>query len=305
MSDESKPWQRADVDVTDDLVRALLSAQAPGVGEPVFLHEGWDSRAFLVGGTWIFRFPKRAACAERLRCEIALLPRLAPLLLPVAIPGFEHIGHPALGYPYPFVGYRKLPGEPIVFRSDEAPLQAGAIAAQVGRLCGALHAFPRQEAATAGIVARDWYADLSALAANAAERLRSVAAQVPTVAQEHLNMVLTDVPAGYGGPPVLCHADLAPEHLLVDEAGERLLGLIDFGDLLLGDPAVDLVGAHLLGGSLAVKEALAHYRHPTDPGLPARTRLLAACRIADDLAYGLQDQRPVYLRAAFRALRSL
>lgn len=305
MSEQSKPWQRADVDVTDDLVRTLLGEQAPGLGEIRYLHEGWDSRAFLVGEAWIFRFPKRAASAARLRCEIALLPLLADRLLPVAIPRFEHIGRPAAGYPYPFVGYRKLPGSPIFARPEGAPLATDTIAGQLGRFCGALHASPQAEAAAAGVTRCAWYTDLAALSATALARLREVWEAVPAPDRERLAAVLADVPAAYAGEPVLCHADLAPEHLLSAEDGGSLLGVIDFGDLLLGDPAIDLSGAYLLGGAAALDAALRAYPFAVDAGLLGRARLLAACRIADDLIYGVQDGRPVYLRAALRALQQL
>jgi aminoglycoside phosphotransferase (APT) family kinase protein len=305
MSEQSRPWQRADVAVTDDLVRRLLLEQAPGLGEVRYLHEGWDSRAFLVGETWIFRFPKHAASAARLRCEITLLPLLAQRLQSVAIPRFDHIGRPAAGYPFAFVGYRKLPGSPIFARPDGAPLATETIAGQVGRLCGVLHAFPPEAAAAAGVTSCAWYADLAALSAMAQERLRAVWGAVPAPERERLLAVLTDVPASYPGEPVLCHADLAPEHLLSDEAGGSLLGVIDFGDLLLGDPAIDLSGAYLLGGAGALAAALRAYPRAVDAGLHGRTRLFAASRIAEDLIYGIQDQRPLYVRAALRALQQL
>jgi aminoglycoside phosphotransferase (APT) family kinase protein len=44
---------------------------------------------------------------------------------------------------------------------------------------------------------------------------------------------------GPGGEPVLVHGDLHARHLLVDEAG-RASGVIDWGDVCLADPAVDL-----------------------------------------------------------------
>src|SRR5215210_1852761 len=81
------------------------------VAECRYLSEGWDSSAWEVNGSLIFRFPKRAEVGEWLRREIALLPSLARAL-PVPIPQFTHITvagaptDPAL----PFVGYRKLEG---------------------------------------------------------------------------------------------------------------------------------------------------------------------------------------------------
>ena len=53
--------------------------------------------------------------------------------------------------------------------------------------------------------------------------------------------VLDDIPAllAESPPPVLVHGDVYEDHLLHDPATGRL-GLIDFSDLAVGDPAIDL-----------------------------------------------------------------
>jgi aminoglycoside phosphotransferase (APT) family kinase protein len=47
--------------------------------------------------------------------------------------------------------------------------------------------------------------------------------------------------AEWGGPPVWVHGDLLPGNLLVRDG--RLTGVIDWGSLGVGDPAVDLIPA--------------------------------------------------------------
>ena len=44
------------------------------------------------------------------------------------------------------------------------------------------------------------------------------------------------------------HGDLHPLNLLLTDAGDRLVSVIDFGDLTAGDPAVDLATAWLTFG---------------------------------------------------------
>lgn len=305
MSNESPPWRHADVSVTLELARDLVTSVAPFLSNVVYLHEGWDSRVFLGDGEWIFRFPKHKASAFRLGAEIALLPKLAPRLLPVAIPHFEIIGQPSEQYPYSFVGYRKLPGEPIFLREDAEPIEVCTIAADLGRLCAAMHSFPESDAIAAGIRRSDDDASHMDRAISALDNARSAWTDVPEILRERLVLLLQDVPAVFTGAPVLCHADIAPEHLLTNKAGDRLSGLIDFGDLMLGDPASDLSGAMLLGGAQALEAALRNYTRPLDTEAFLRARFYAACRIADDLAYGVGDARPVYVRAALRALEWL
>jgi aminoglycoside phosphotransferase (APT) family kinase protein len=55
---------------------------------------------------------------------------------------------------------------------------------------------------------------------------------------------LAESPA-WGGPPVWIHGDLYARHLLVDQK-KALSGVIDWGDVTLGDPALDLAIAYSL-----------------------------------------------------------
>ena len=50
--------------------------------------------------------------------------------------------------------------------------------------------------------------------------------------------------SGYAGPPVWLHGDLHPANILVHDG--RVSGVIDFGDITSGDPAVDLAVAWML-----------------------------------------------------------
>jgi aminoglycoside phosphotransferase (APT) family kinase protein len=67
------------------------------------------------------------------------------------------------------------------------------------------------------------------------------------------------VPA-WRGPDVWLHGDLHPANMLVD--GGRLSAVIDFGDLVVGDPATDLMSAWML--------------------LPAQARLILAAAVGVD-----------------------
>jgi aminoglycoside phosphotransferase (APT) family kinase protein len=73
----------------------------------------------------------------------------------------------------------------------------------------------------------------------------------------------------WSAPPTWIHGDLHPANVLVD-VGE-LSGVLDFGDLCAGDPAVDLVGAWLLFESSLVQIVLDDYG-ADDPMLPLRAQ---------------------------------
>src|SRR6478672_13777044 len=105
-----EPWMPERV-VDADLARVLIDAQFPELAgkalEPFGV--GFDNTAYLVGGEWVFRFPRREVAVPLLNHELAILPELAPVLpLPVPLP--EKIGEPGKAFSWPFAGYRVLKG---------------------------------------------------------------------------------------------------------------------------------------------------------------------------------------------------
>jgi aminoglycoside 2''-phosphotransferase len=95
--------------------------------------------------------------------------------------------------------------------------------------------------------------------------------------------------------PVLVHGDLAPYHILVDRDCARLGGVIDFGTVGLGDPAVDVAilltyyGERLLGAVWRV------YR--PGPALMERARFRAAILELEWALIGLEHNDPSMLVA--------
>jgi len=237
----SRPWD-AERAVSIGLARGLLARQFPELaGERVEpFGVGWDNSAFLVGGEWVFRFPRRKLAAALIEREIAILPRVAPgLPLPVPVPTFA--GRPAAGYPWPFAGYRRLPGAAACrARLDAAGRQRAA--RPLARFLAALHATGAIDGP------RPWLPILEDLPADFVPRARA-----------------------------LVHGDLYARHVLVDARGAPS-GVIDWGDVHAGEPAVDLSLAHAF--------------------LPDRAR--GAFRDA----YGPIDE-PTWRMARFRALHSV
>jgi aminoglycoside phosphotransferase (APT) family kinase protein len=103
------------------------------------------------------------------------------------------------------------------------------------------------------------------------------------------------------GTPVLVHGDLHVRHLLVDDAG-RATGVIDWGDVCLADPAVDLsLGFGAFGGR-ARAAFLAAYG-PVDDVRGLRARALAV-RLAALLArYAAAEGAAGLLAEALASLR--
>jgi aminoglycoside phosphotransferase (APT) family kinase protein len=283
---------------------ALVAAAAPQLAgvDVVPLATGWDNSVVVVGGEWAFRFPRRAVALPGVRREIAVLPRIAPLLpLPVPVP--EVVGSdddPA--EPWPFTGSRLLPGRELADAglADDARVPA---AAATGAFLRALHA-PEVRAAVdvelpvdplgrghpAGRLAPTRAALDGLVAAGTWPGDAAVDALLDRAAE-------LDEPAG---APVLVHGDLHVRHLLVDGAG-RASGVIDWGDLCLADPAVDLsLGYAAFPG--AARAAFLDAYGPVDAERELRARALAVRLSALLVRYAAADARPALLAESLAAL---
>jgi len=237
------PQWDADVEVDGALVRALLGEQFPELdaGSARLLGEGWDNSVWLVEERWAFRFPRRAVAAPLVERELAVLGPLAALV-PAAVPVPVHVGRPSERYPWAYFGAPLLPGRELA--ESVLPDEEGVVlGADLGRFLCALHA-PETRAAVdpTGVLRVDpnRRADMPFRVERTRERLDELRAaglwRAPSQASEVLDAA-TEL--GASEELALVHGDLHLRHVLVDRGA--LSGVIDWGDVCLADPAIDLV----------------------------------------------------------------
>jgi aminoglycoside phosphotransferase (APT) family kinase protein len=232
----------ADFKLSHEAADALIGRQFPDL-LPVHLEllgEGWDNSVYRVNERFAFRFPRRKLAVSLLSNEMRAMPLIAPHV-PLPVPEPTHVGSPAGDYPYPFAGYRFLPGETACRRcwTDDGRARTAPV---IARFLAALHSIPIDQE-TRGWAPGDVLhrTDLTFRAAQLKERLRSLDWLVPMRDLPDLLALvdrLAETPP-WSGPPVWVHGDLYARHLLVDEQGD-VSGIIDWGDVHVGDPALDL-----------------------------------------------------------------
>lgn len=204
----------------------------------VAIQEGWDSEVFRVAEQ-IVRIPRRPEIEALAQVEARLLPVLSSAL-PVEVPLPLEVcaDHAAMRY-------RRIPGEPAT--ADRlAGLPQEVVGNQIADLLTSLRSVPIGAARAAGALDLagsawwDHYADVTD---------RFVQTVVPCLPPEHRvagQALLASVDELRGEMQVsVVHADLGPSHLLCDDEGVR--GVIDWGDVRIGDPAIDL--AWVLNGA--------------------------------------------------------
>jgi aminoglycoside phosphotransferase (APT) family kinase protein len=241
-----------------ELIEEALGRSATTIVE---IDEGYDFEVAIVDGEWAFRFPRRAGVEAALEVEIALLPTLARAL-PVEVPSFEYISREPL-----FVGYRAIRGEPLV---DEDP-------AGVRGFLEALHAF---DPTGLPVDRTDWgqaYRD------QCAEFERLVVPVLDPDLRAEARRLFRETETLVEFEPALVHADLGPEHLRVQDG--RLAGVIDWGDVRIGDPALDY--SWLLNGPFADWDV--------EPELRRRARIYHRLAPWYEAHYGLFTSQPAHV----------
>jgi aminoglycoside 2''-phosphotransferase len=266
-------------------VRDLTPVPAHDVTE---LGRGTDSVAYLVDGEWVFRFPAVDNARRTLRRELSLLPRLGPAL-PLRTPAFEHVATRDDGELL-FVGYRVLPGVPLTpellgtLGDDE---QVAALASLAAFL-QALHAFPVDVARAAGVaherVSGGYHAGQRDLP-------RTLAAHLPAGEVADLEVEFAAYEAEYAQshvPPALLHSDLKPDHLLYDPAARRITGVLDWGDVSLGDPDFDLAVVGIFFGEDFLARLLVQLPDRDRQTVLDKAGFFTTLRRLTDLAYDIE-----------------
>jgi aminoglycoside phosphotransferase (APT) family kinase protein len=288
-----------------DQVAKIIEAQFPHLAPAhvITLGEGCDSAAFEVNGAFVFRFPKRADVEQQLLVEIQLLPCLTSFAL-IAIPAFCFFGQPSSDFRRHFVGYEKLVGIPAI-HADSERLPFANLAPTLAKFLSWLHAFPITEASRSGVRKEDIGEVLEEIREEALagfELLQTVTPDAPLdewhayLKSSASNLSLSPL------PPRLLHNDLAAEHILLDATNQHVTGIIDWGDVAIGDVSVDFAGLYHWGGEDFVRAVLGFYDGLVDDQVLPRARYLAACRGVNDIRFGTETNQQEYIAAGIRAL---
>ena len=263
VSTDSAPRQPADPnDAATTPAWVEACAALPLGGTPELLGDGPDSLVVRDEGgdsavARVFHLPRHeAAGAAQLRCT-QVLPYLRGHLSP-AIPLPEPGS--AAGARWGFTVASYLAGRPlqpsVITVRNEARL-----ARDLGRFLAELHAYPAERAQALGVPgSREWREGLDGL------RRRSLSALRPELGitdtgrlRRWWTSTLAD--EAWAFDPGLSHANLAPEHLLLDGEARSLDAVLGWSALVVADPALDVAALSRDYGADFAWLALEAYRH--------------------------------------------
>lgn len=229
-----------EVDVPPALVRRLLAAQHPQWAELPLAPVGeWgtDHAMYRLGDELVVRLPRIGWAVPAVAVEQRWLPVLGPQL-PVEIPEVMVTGEPGEGYPWPWTVLRWIEGEhplPVDWWGAE---QLAVCVARFNRALAAIDPTDGPIAGSPGGPQRGIPIRL---------RNEQVRAGIAELADEFDPAALLAAweadafAADHEGDPAWVHGDLTPGNLLLRDG--RLAGVLDFGGVAVGDPAVGLLPA--------------------------------------------------------------
>jgi aminoglycoside phosphotransferase (APT) family kinase protein len=235
----------AEISLDSDQALELIKAQFPELNPHSIqqFNAGWDNTAYLINNEYIFRFPRRSVAVPLLEHELYILPKIASLL-PISIPIPLWYGKPSQKFPWPFLGYRLLKGKTAceLNLSDD---ERSALAKPLAQFLSALHSIPITEEYKRALPLDTWKKlDLEMRIPKLKDNLIELESLGLLHHKQQLYLLVQEastlrMPQIHG----LIHGDLYIRHLLIDEH-HNLTGVIDWGDIHIGDIALDLAIAH-------------------------------------------------------------
>lgn len=243
--DQARPV--AEIEIDEGLAEALLITQCPefASGPLERAGEGWDNITFRVGDDLALRIPRREVAVDLLLNEQRWLPELANQLdTAVPLPVFR--GAPSHLFRWPWSVVPWIPGQPLGVK----PLPPAAAPAFAG-LLRALHRAAPPDAPRnkmRGVPLQD--------------RRSAIEGRLNRLADGHLDCLWAR--ALSAEPSVQSqwfHGDLHPGNVVIRD--ERVVGVIDWGDLGAGDVATDLACGWTLFDEAGRKRLFRHYK-PTE-----------------------------------------
>lgn len=269
------------------------------------LGEGFRSTVVETARGSVFRIGRNRAAAEGYAREVRLLPRLQGVV-PAAVPDPRWHSHPSVHFPFGIMGYPRLQGTSLL---PEILSHANVtqLASDVAAFLLALHRFPVEEAEALGLqTAADSGIALEALRDDVLPPLRDVLTgkEHQTVARWWDSFLADERIRDY--TPVLRHGDLWYEHILVDGALPKVVGVVDFEDASVGDPAQDFATQIHLGEEFAAR-VIDSYRAAggiLNQSFHHRVRRLWELREFGGIQFAVRFDDPAELADSVRKLRS-
>jgi len=234
----------------------------------VDVHEGGDDfLVFEVNSEWMFRFPRSLTSQQVFENEILFLSMFSSMS-PLQVPDYQYRGDG-------FAGYLKVPGKPVSFEMFQTFSESARkkIAKQIGSLLSILHNFPVKDATSISIT-RGWEGNHHKNGATFLEKVTPLLS--PSVRKKTIRCMESLLAEKFDSKVI--HGDFyIPDHVFYDE-NEQQVGVIDFADVTIYDPAHDFQSVVEIGGEAFFETVMKYYKTEYDAALLKRSRMRLLAR---------------------------
>ena len=231
----------SDIVISDQIVQRVIEAQFPELKSVKLkcIGEGWDNKAFLINDQYIFRFPHRKVSASLIERENAVLKNLHDQI-DLQLPELLYIGNPSRDYPYHFHGYTMIDGDSACDLQLTEKIQFESINI-IANFLKQLHSIGEDMAYAMGAKQQVFNrVDVARTISHLKERVEKIqVGGIATIRQTIFDAEIHQAKAvQLPDQKVLIHGDLHSRHLIFNK--DKLVGIIDWGDVGVNSPAVDL-----------------------------------------------------------------
>ena len=196
------------------------------------VNRGADSLIIEVNDRWIFRFPRKHAFRKKMKERLNFLIYFAKVS-PIKIPAPEYMEDD-------FIGYKKISGKHL-YRSSIERLHRKdklKIAKQIGLFLKALHSFKskyvKYETGYLTMYRKDLdYSNWSFKKYLSKNELKNLHGKLDAILANDNNFIK---------PTTIIHGDLHFNNILWNPKKKTITGVIDWGEVGLGVPAMDFIG---------------------------------------------------------------
>lgn len=202
-------------------------------------NSGWTNFAIKVDNKYLFRFPRNEEAYVAINKEYKILDVLNKKLPSnIKVPNYIYSN---LSDNYPFVGYEMIQGD---FLTDDifaslTETKKEKVLNDMATFLNTLHSIDYKELGLEPTNPIEWYKDLFNRVQSICFKYFDDNLKEKTI--QLFNMYFEDETM-YNYEPTLVHGDLSDDHIIITSDG---VGIIDFGDLMVFDPAYDLIWAYI------------------------------------------------------------
>lgn len=252
-----------------------------------FADQGQNSLVAIVNEELIFKFPKYKHVIEELKIEAEIMPIISKhvtLDVPVQLYSSFESNEPG----QVFVGYKMIKGTPLERELYWQLENKQTVAAQIGGFLQELHSLPADCLTGVGIKKQDGFAYWSDMLMKIE---KSIFPHIRPESREQFNESFRnflDNDENFQYEPVLIHGDFGTSNIIYDAGLGKISGVIDFGQMALDDPAIDIAS---LICPMGYGEGFAKYivqAYPQMQALLSRARFYMSTFALQEALFGVE-----------------